>query len=99
VPKELILDKAFDLCCEWYEDFLSRHSLPTIPQPDDFTFDECKNIFWELEEELGVTFNLLEMKNSLIEAYNFLDDQYHLSDCYQRELKCEFDFQQLQYSI
>jgi hypothetical protein len=92
-----VLDEIFNEAVLWYEDQLNRMDTLFIPHPEDVDFEKCKEIFWEVEEEHEVEVDPVEMKQAILDAYNYLNEINNVERITDKNLEEEFFKCQLAY--
>jgi len=90
-----IQDMAVMTAIEWYEDQMNRIDLLDLPLPEDIDFDQAKEIFWELEEEVEQQFNVFFMHMALEDAFNYITDQKDMESLQYNQSRCEHQLEAL----
>ena len=91
MSKEKLNNDAFERAIEWYEEKFGVIDVFHIPHPEDIDFDQCKEIFWEVEEEHEKELSLFEMKQALIDGYRYLNDSNLIEEQRRSEDKIEWE--------
>ena len=82
--QEAVLCAAFQTIVEWYELKFATLDIYNVPHPIDLSFDDCKEIIWEVEEEYNSLIPESDLKECLEDAYFYtiagivLRTKYHV---------------------